>query len=58
MPYQNELCQVLVSSGKCKDEPSAIKKIGQLRARVRKGADPEKLLHNLGLEPDYILDLY
>jgi len=29
----------------------------EMRDDVRNGADPEELLHEIGLEPDYIFDL-
>jgi hypothetical protein len=54
---QSELHKALISSGKCKTDAAAIKKIASMRAQVANGKDPEKLLYNVGLEPDYVFDL-
>ena len=53
----SELHKALISSGKCKTDAAAEKKIAGMRAKVSKGSDPEKLLYNIGLEPDYVFDL-
>ena len=57
LPRFSELHLALISSGKCKTNEAAEKKIASMRAQVAKGKDPEKLLHNVGLEPDYVFDL-
>jgi len=38
-------------------EEEAIGTIIDMRRQVQEGEDPEELLHELGLEPDYIFDL-
>lgn len=39
------------------DRPEAIKVFKDMRNEVREGADPEELLYDIGLEPDYIFAL-
>jgi len=47
---------ILISrDGKTEDE--AINEIMDMRQQVMDGEDPEELLHEIGLEPDYIFDL-
>ena len=53
-----ELFKVLLATGKCKTEAAAIKKIRTMQTAVLKGKDPEPMLHRLGLEPDYVMDLF
>lgn len=50
------LRDALIQSGRA-TEKTVDKKIESMKARVRKGADPEKLLYAIGLEPDYVIDL-
>lgn len=52
-----ELHKALVSSGKCKDLIAAEKKVQAMRKKVKEGKNPETLLFNIGLEPDYFFDL-
>ena len=54
----SELHLALISSGKCKTNEAAAKKIAGMRAKVANGKNPETLLHNIGLEPDYVFDLF
>ena len=35
----------------------ALELVAEMRQRVREGEDPEEVLYEEGLEPDYILDL-
>jgi hypothetical protein len=35
----------------------ALQQILEMRQQVAEGEDPEELLYEIGLEPDYILDL-
>jgi hypothetical protein len=35
----------------------ALQQILEMRQQVAEGEDPEEVLHDIGLEPDYILDL-
>ena len=35
----------------------ARKELEEMRKAVREGADPEEVLHGVGLEPDYVFDL-
>lgn len=35
----------------------AARELKRLKARVKRGADPEDVLYSIGLEPDYIFDL-
>lgn len=54
---KSQLHFALLSSGKCANDTAALKKIAALKAKVAQGKDPEKLLHNMGMEPDYIYDI-
>jgi hypothetical protein len=54
---KSELHKALISSGKCKTDAAAEKKIAGMRAKVANGSNPETILHNIGLEPDYVFDL-
>lgn len=51
----NNLLIALVSKGYTKEEAKEI--ISDMREDVLAGADPEELLHDEGLEPDYVFDL-
>ena len=31
--------------------------MAEMKGRVREGEDPEEILHEIGLEPDYVFDL-
>jgi len=35
----------------------AVAELADMRARVHDGEDPEELLHEIGLEPDYVFAL-
>ena len=51
-----ELLNVLMNRDKL-TKAEAIDQIRDMRAQVLDGADPEELLYDIGLEPDYIFDL-
>ena len=51
----SKLLTALVSKGYTKEEAEEV--ISEMREDVLAGADPEELLHDKGLEPDYIMDL-
>ncbi len=56
MEKNNRLIQILIDRDHLtKDE--AIQRIRELKILVRNGSDPEELLYEIGLEPDYIWDL-
>jgi len=38
-------------------EAEAIKQIAEMKERVLDGEDPEEILYEIGLEPDYVIDL-
>ena len=50
-----ELKQALINLGFGKDEVRSI--IIEMRYKVLKGADPEELLYEYGLEPDYVFEI-
>jgi hypothetical protein len=51
----NNLLTALTNKGYSKEEAEEI--ISNMREDVLAGADPEELLYEEGLEPDYIMDL-
>jgi hypothetical protein len=51
----NNLLIALTNKGYSKEEAEEI--ISNMREDVLAGADPEELLYEEGLEPDYIMDL-
>lgn len=54
----SQLALALISSGHASDLDKANKIIGQMSNAVHfEGEDPENLLYEYGLEPDYILDI-
>lgn len=55
MESQYEVVRHLMQDGMSYEE--AIEELQDLRARRRAGEDPEELLYEIGLEPDYIWDL-
>jgi len=50
-----ELLTALINQGN--DPTEALEILKEMKARVTEGEDPEEVLHEEGLEPDYILDL-
>ena len=55
--WQLESVQTILMrrDGMTRDE--AREAINEMRQRVMDGEDPEELLHEIGLEPDYIWDI-
>lgn len=51
-----ELLNVLMNRDKL-TKAEAIDQIRDMRAQVLDGADPEDVLYDMGLEPDYVFDL-
>jgi hypothetical protein len=51
----SKLLTALTNKGYSKEEAEEI--ISNMREDVLAGADPEELLYEEGLEPDYIMDL-
>jgi len=51
----SKLLTALVSKGYTKEEAEEV--ISEMREAILSGEDPEELLHDEGLEPDYIMDL-
>ena len=49
------LKEALIGRGDTKEEAEII--LAEMRARVNEGEDPEEVLYEEGLEPDYIFDL-
>jgi hypothetical protein len=52
-----ELRQALINSGNADDVTEANEIIKEMRERMLDGENPEELLYEYGLEPDYIMDL-
>ena len=46
-----------VLTRECGDRAEAERWLDEMRAEVAQGADPEDLLHDIGLEPDYVFVL-
>lgn len=53
-----DLLYVLINSDIVGSEAEAYDLIDELREAVDNGENPEELLHDLGLEPDYVFDLF
>jgi len=52
----NEVVKILINrDGLTKEE--AITEVNDMRARAYSGEDPEEILYEIGLEPDYIWDI-
>ncbi len=55
-PQTSELVRVFVQrDGMTVQE--ALDHVAEMRQRIAEGEDPEEVLYNEGLEPDYIFDL-
>jgi hypothetical protein len=52
-----ELARALVSSGNAENLTDAASIIDEMKSRVLYGEDPEEILYEYGLEPDYIMDI-
>jgi hypothetical protein len=49
------LKEALIGQGNTEEDAEII--LAEMRARVNEGEDPEEVLYEEGLEPDYIFDL-
>lgn len=54
---ENLLAQALLNSGSAETETEALEMIKEMHSRVIEGEDPEEVLYDYGLEPDYVFDL-
>lgn len=52
-----ELARALVSSENAANLTEAARMIDEMKTRVIDGEDPEEILLEYGLEPDYIMDI-
>lgn len=52
-----DLIEALISSGSAENYIEAKEIISIMKEEVDNGADPEELLYEYGLEPDYIMDI-
>jgi ArsR family metal-binding transcriptional regulator len=52
-----QLESALISSEQAEDLKEAREIVKEMKERVNDGEDPEEILHEHGLEPDYIFDL-
>jgi len=57
MPKMSELEAALISSGNAADWEEAKGIVDEMRERFYDGENPEELLYEYNLEPDYIFDL-
>ena len=53
---KNELLDVLMRRDNM-TKADAIELIKDMRSRIFEGEDPEEVLYDIGLEPDYVFDL-
>jgi len=51
------LIQALMNNGSAETREEAIKIVEEMKESVYDGADPEILLEDYGLEPDYVFDI-
>lgn len=51
------LLRALINSGEVETKEEGIELIKEMRNRVEEGEDPEEVLFEHGLEPDYVFDL-
>lgn len=52
-----DLIKALINSENAETEKEALVIISGMRKRMFNGEDPEELLYEVGLEPDYVMDL-
>ena len=52
-----ELLNGLINNGEVETKTEGMKLIKEMRKRVLEGEDPEEVLFEYGLEPDYVFDL-
>ncbi len=51
------LTNALINSGSAEDLQEALEIVAEMKERVSEGEDPDEVLRDYGLEPDYFLDL-
>lgn len=54
---KTDLFRVMVERGDDGGESDVVAEIKDMRKRVDDGEDPEEVLYDVGLEPDYLFDL-
>lgn len=52
-----ELIKALINSEQAENVSEALEIINEMKNRVIEGEDPEEILFEFGLEPDYIFDI-
>lgn len=52
-----ELIKALINIGEAENVADAKEIINEMRQRVYEGENPEEILYEIGLEPDYVFDL-
>jgi hypothetical protein len=53
----SEIIKILIESGDF-DKSEAVAVLKEMRTRVNEGEDPEEVLYDYGLEPDYVEELF
>lgn len=53
----NNLFKALVSSGQAADLEEAKIIVAEMKLRVEEGENPEEVLYEHGLEPDYVFEI-
>jgi len=53
----SKLSNALINNGTCDTIDEADELIREMKIQVMDGEDPEELLYDCGLEPDYIFDI-
>ena len=51
------LVEALINSGSAENHKEAAELVADMRADVMNGSNPEDVLSDYGLEPDYVFDL-
>lgn len=51
------LIRALINSEQAENRKEAEEIIAEMKARVLDGEDPEEVLYDFGLEPDYVFDI-
>lgn len=52
-----ELIKALINSEQAENVSEALEIINEMKNRVIEGEDPEEILFEFGLEPDYVFDI-
>lgn len=52
-----ELIDVLIRSGQAGNQKEAQEIFNEMQERIHEGEDPEEVLEEYGLEPDYVFDI-